>query len=140
MNSFKKILVPIDGSKYSDKALQKATEIVKEFYSKIILIYVIEKSLPLDLLDRSEYLRINRKFGKNVLDKAKSFVFEQGIHPEIVLKEGNIVNEIEKVAKKEKCDMIIVGNKGLGAMTRFLLGSISNKLAHTSQCSVLIVK
>ena len=140
MNSFKKILVPIDGSKYSDKALQKATEIVKELNSKIILIYVIEKSLPLNLLDRSEYLRINRKFGKNVLDKAKSFVLEQGIHPEIVLKEGNIVNEIEKVARKEKCDMIIVGNKGLGAMTRFLLGSISNKLAHTSKCSVLIVK
>ena len=64
MNSFKKILVPIDGSKYSDKALQKVTEIVKELNSKIILIYVIEKSLPLNLLDRSEYLRINRKFGK----------------------------------------------------------------------------
>ena len=140
MSSFKKILVPLDGSKYSDKALQKATEIVKELNSKIILIYVIEKSLPLNLLDRSEYLRINRKFGKNVLEKAKSFVLEQGIHPEIVLKEGNIVNEIEKVARKEKCDMIIVGNKGLGAMTRFLLGSISNKLAHASKCSLLIVK
>ena len=140
MNGFKKILVPLDGSKYSERALKKAVEIVKGFDSKIILVYVIEKSLPLNLLDRSEYLRINRNFGQKTLDKAKSFLSKQGIKPEIVLKEGNIVNEIEKLAKKEKCNMIIVGSKGLGAITRLLLGSVSNNLAHTSKCSVLIVK
>ena len=44
MSSFKRILVPLDGSKYSQKALQKAAEIAGELDSKIILIYVIEKS------------------------------------------------------------------------------------------------
>jgi nucleotide-binding universal stress UspA family protein len=58
----------------------------------------------------------------------------------IFLKEGNIVNEIEKVAKKEKCNLIIVGNKGLGPVTRLLLGSVSNKISQSSSCSVLIVK
>jgi nucleotide-binding universal stress UspA family protein len=57
-----------------------------------------------------------------------------------LIKEGNIVNEIEKAAKAEKCDLIILGNKGLGAVTRFLLGSVSNKLSQSSPCSVLIVK
>ena len=140
MNSFKKILVPIDGSKYSQKALQKAVEIAGEFDSKIILIYVIEKSMPLNLLDRSEYLKINRKFGKKTLDKAESYLSEQEIRFNSILKEGNIVKEIEKVAKKEKCSLVIVGNKGLGSVTRILLGSVSSKLAQTSRCSVLIVK
>ena len=67
MNSFKKILVPVDGSKYSEKALQRAVEVAEGFDSKIILIYVVEKSAPLNLLDRSEYLKIIRKFGKKTL-------------------------------------------------------------------------
>ena len=139
-NSFKKILVPLDGSKYSEKALERACEFAKFFDSKLVLIYVIEKSIPLNFLDRKEYLKILQKFGNKILDNANSSLLKQGITPKIILKDGNIVNEIEKVAKKEKCDLIIVGNKGLGSVTRFLLGSVSNKLAQSSSCSVMIVK
>ena len=139
-NNFKKILVPIDGSKYSDKALRQACEFVNMFDSKLVLIYVVEKSIPLNFLDRKEYLEILQKFGNKILDKSNSYLLKKGISAKIILKEGNIVNEIEKVVKKEKCDLVIVGNKGLGSVTRFLLGSISNKLAHSSSCSVLIVK
>ena len=94
----------------------------------------------MNLLDRSEYLRINRNFGRKILDKAELTLSKQGIQHQVVLKEGNIVSEIEKLAKKEKCNMIIVGNKGLGAVSRLLLGSVSSKLAQASKCSVLIVK
>jgi len=65
---------------------------------------------------------------------------KKNISAKILLKEGNIVNEIEKIVKKEHCDLIIVGNKGLGSISRFLLGSISNKISQSSSCSVLIVK
>ncbi|MDH3276555.1 MAG: universal stress protein [Nitrosopumilus sp.] len=138
--SFKKILVPLDGSKYSEKALQRASEIGITFDSKIILLYVVEKSLPLNLLDRKEYLEILHKFGDKTLKKASDFLLKKEINAKILLKEGNIVTEIEKIAKKEKCDLIIVGNKGLGSVTRLLLGSVSNKLAQSSPCSLLIVK
>ncbi len=138
--SFKKILVPLDGSKYSDKALQRACEVVNAFDSKLVLLYVVEKSLPINLLDRKVYLEILRKFGKKTLEKANNVLSKKGITAKTFLKEGNIVNEIKKVAKKENCDLIIVGNKGLGAVTRFLLGSVSNKLAQSSSCSLLIIK
>jgi nucleotide-binding universal stress UspA family protein len=138
--SFKNILVPIDGSIYSEKSLERAIELVDAFGSNLILIYVVEKSIPINLLDRKEYLEILRKFGTNVLEKANKKLSKKGITAKILLKEGNIVNEIEKIAKKEKCDLILVGSKGLGAITRFLLGSVSNKISQTSACSVLIVK
>ena len=138
--SFKKILVPLDGSKYSEKALQRACEVVNAFDSKLILLYVVEKSLPINLLDRKEYLEMVRKFGNKTLEKANNVLSKKGITAKTFLKEGNIVNEIKKVAKKENCDLIIVGNKGLGAVTRFLLGSVSNKLAQSSSCSLLIIK
>ena len=139
-NNFKKILVPLDGSKYSEKALRRASEISIAFDSKIILLYVVEKSLPLNLLDRKEYLEILQKFGNKTLKKASDILLKKEIIAKTLLKEGNIVAEIEKVAKKENCDLIIVGNKGLGSVTRFLLGSVSNKLAQSSQCSLLIIK
>ncbi|AJM92809.1 universal stress protein [Nitrosopumilus piranensis] len=138
--NFKKILVPLDGSKYSEKALQRACELVDAFGSKIILIYVVEKSPTINLLDRKEYLSILRKFGKKTLERSNKTLSKKGIITKSFLKEGNIVSEIEKTVKSEKCDLIIVGNKGLGAVTRFLLGSVSNKLAQHSPCSLFIVK
>ena len=140
IHNFKTILVPLDGSKHSEKSLQRTCEIVNEFGSKVILIYVVEKSFPLNLLDRKEYLKILRKFGNKILENANNTLFKKGITAKILLREGNIVSEIDKVVKKEGCDLIVVGNKGLGSTARFLLGSVSNKLAQSSSCSVLIVK
>ena len=136
-NNFKTILVPLDGSKYSEKALQRACEIADVFDSKIILVYVVEKSLPINLLDRKEYLTILRKFGKRTLENANKTLSKKDLSAKSLLKEGNIVSEIEKIVKSEKCDLIIVGNKGLGAVTRFLLGSVSNKLAQHSNLSLI---
>lgn len=139
-SNFSKILVPLDGSKYSEKALRHAIEIVDVFDSEIVLLYVIEKSLPVTFLDRKEYLKILKNFGNRTLKNAEKMLSKKGITAKILLKEGNIVNEIEKTVKKEKCSLVVVGSKGLGAVTRFLLGSVSNKLAQISSCSLLIVK
>ncbi|QLH03081.1 universal stress protein UspA [Nitrosopumilus cobalaminigenes] len=139
-NNFQKILVPVDGSPYSEKALTRASELAQVFDSKIILIYVVEKSIPINLLDHKEYLEILRKFGNKTLEKANIILSKNGISAKLLLKEGNIFNEIEKVVKKEKCDLVIVGNKGLGSVARLLLGSVSNKISQSCTCSVLIVK
>ncbi len=137
---YMKILVPIDGSEYSEKALLHACDIAKTYQSNLTLLYVVEKSLPINLLDRKEYLEILRKFGNNVLIKGKKITNDKGIDSKIIIKEGNVVNEIIKLAKKEKYNLIIVGNKGLGFPTRFLLGSVSSKLTNSSPCSILIIK
>jgi nucleotide-binding universal stress UspA family protein len=139
-NCFRKILVPLDGSKFSEKALQRACEMSKAFDAKITLLYVVEKSPTLNILDRNEYLELLEKFGTRTLKKAKDIVLKKGIDAKTILKEGNIVTEIEKSVKAEKCDLIVVGNKGMGSITRLLLGSVSNKLAQSSSCSLLIVK
>jgi nucleotide-binding universal stress UspA family protein len=134
------ILVPLDGSKYSEKALLHACDMAKNYQSRLILLYVVEKLISINPLDRKAYLEMLRKVGNDVLVKGRKTALKQGIDSKIVIKEGNIANEIIKLAKKEQCNLIIVGNQGLGATARFLLGSISNKLANNSPCSILIVK
>lgn len=134
------ILVPLDGSRYSEKALIHACEMAKNYQSRLILLYVVEKSIPINLLDRKEYLEILRKFGSTVLTKGKEAAAKRGVDSKIIMKEGNVSHEIIKLAKKEQCNMIIVGSKGLGSVARLFLGSVSNKLANSSPCSILIVK
>ena len=94
MQNIKKILVPIDGSKYSEKALLHACDMAKNYQTNLTLLYVVEKSLPINLLDRKEYLEILRKFGNNVLIKGKKITNDRGIDSKIIIKEGNVVNEI----------------------------------------------
>ena len=134
------ILVPLDGSSYSEKALLHACDLAKNYQSRLILLYVVEKLVFINPLDRKVYLEMLRKVGNNVLTTGKKIATNQGMNSKIVIKEGNIANEIIKLAKKEQCDLIVMGNKGLGATARFILGSISNKLANNSTCSILIVK
>ena len=134
------ILVPIDGSENSQKALLQACEIAKNYKSNLILVYVVDKPISLNLLDRKEYLKILRNFGSKVLIKGKQTANLAGIDVTTIMKEGNISNEIVKIAKNKKCNLIIIGSKGLGATARFFLGSVSNKLANNSPCSILIVK
>jgi len=137
---YMKILVPLDGSESSQKALLQACDIAKNYQSNLILVYVVDKPFSLNLLDRKEYLKILRKFGEKVLIKGKQIANLEGLDATTIIKEGNISNEIIKLAKNKNCNLIIMGRKGLGATARFFLGSISNKLANNSPCSLLIIK
>jgi nucleotide-binding universal stress UspA family protein len=134
------ILVPLDGSNYSKKALLQACDMAKNYQANLILVYVVDKTRSLNLLDKNEYLKMLRKFGEKVLIKGKETAQTKGMDVTTIMKEGNVTNEIVKLAKNKKCNLIIVGSKGLGATARFFLGSVSNKVANNSPCSVLIVK
>ena len=137
---YMKILVPLDGSKNAEKALLQACDLVKNYQGSLTLLYVVEKAAAFNLLDRKEYHSIAKKFGDKVLKKTRKTAEKEGVDPKLVMKQGNVVDEIVKLAKKEKTNLIIVGNKGLGKAARFFLGSVSAKLANTSPCSILIVK
>ena len=102
------ILVPLDGSKYSEKALLHACDMAKNYQSRLILLYVVEKVISVNPLDRKAYLKMLRKVGNNVLVKGKKIATKQGMDSKIVLKEGNIANEIIKLANNSPCSILIV--------------------------------
>ena len=137
---FSKILVCCDGSKYSEKAIRLACDLSKTYNSQLILIHVIDKTRKSDFLAGSEYTNILRKYAKEVIVNAQKITNEQGITTKVVTKEGNVANEIVNYSKENKIDLILVGSKGLGAVMKFLLGSISIRVANISLCSILIVK
>ena len=139
-NSFSKILVCCDGSKYSEKAIKIACELARNYDSKLTLIHIVDRTRKSDILAGNEYTQILRKYAKETLKKAQKIAKKEGFTAKTVTKEGNIANEVINFSKSDKTDLIVVGSKGLGAVLKFLIGSVSSKIANHSLCSVLIVK
>jgi len=137
---YSKILVCLDGSNNATKALAHACDLAKNYDSALYLIHIVDKSLGLDFFDRKEYLKLLREHGKRVLEKAQNIAKNTSVKSKPILKEGNVSKEILNFSKKEQINLIIVGSKGFGAALRFLLGSVSNKIANQAHCPVLIIK
>jgi nucleotide-binding universal stress UspA family protein len=137
---FCKILVCCDGSKHSDKAVKLSCDIAKEYDSDLTIIYVVDKTVKSDVFAGSEYTKILRKYAQDTILRAQRLAKSQGIEPNVIIKEGNVSEQIIQYSKKSRTDLVVVGSKGLGAVLRFMLGSVSTKIANHSLCSVLIVK
>lgn len=140
----KKILIAIDGSKYSDKALFKAKKIAAALEAEVTLLHVInplKDTLYANTRElSSELTNYAMKHGEEVIQKAKE-IFE-GFQGQLntIIKTGDTVDEIVRFAEDGGYDLIILGSRGAGIFSRTLLGSVSDKVVHHSKVSVLIVK
>jgi len=127
MNGRMKILVGIDGSGHSKRALTEAINIAKKFsgFIKVITVYKreMEEEAEKVLEEAEQYLK------KEKIDYSLSSIL--GSNPSRAL-----VN----VARNENFDLIVVGSRGLGGATSFLLGSVSRQVVSKAHCNVLVVK
>lgn len=131
-----RILFATDGSKESDKALRflltKLQPDAREGLEPIDV--VVMHAMP--FLD---YPEVKEAGGRLVEDCANRLI-KAGYVVDEVVRLGKPADEILKVASKKKVDLIVTGAKGMGAVARFLLGSISTKVVQHSACSVLVVR
>lgn len=150
---FKKILIPIDGSKHGYKALKFGSEFVKDYENvELIILSVFRhhsfaegslsmlKSITTDAAENLDDIYAN--YAKEVVEKGKSIVLESGVEPQKVrgyIRSGQVEKEILKFAKNEKIDLIIIGKQGHNILTGYLLGGTSHKVTGLAPCPVLVV-
>lgn len=98
------------------------------------------------LLPQTELEAIQReedRLGQEILEQAVSQLRLSGIEPQhlqTILRHGDAATEILAYAKQQNINLIVCGSRGLSPVTGWLLGSVSRKLVHYADCSVLIVK
>lgn len=140
---FNRILVAIDGSSMSKKALKSAIQFAKERYSKITVIHV-EKNLqiPEGMANESidDLYSAMRDEGNEILNQAVLMAEEEEIEVTPKLLFGDPAIQIVKMAEEENYQLIIMGSRGLGGIKGLMLGSVSQKVSHLSHCPVLIIK
>jgi len=153
---FNNILVAVDGSEHSKKALNYAVELAKKFDGKITLIHAYSTVVsfvpsvdalsapaltpPASAVVAAKISEESKQIGKRILDETEQIVKEKGISVEKILREGDAVKEIVAVAQEGKFDLVIVGHRGLSKLKELLLGSVSEGVSHKAPCPVLIVK
>ena len=151
---FEKILVPLDHSKHSRKALDVAIQVAKRFGSKITLIHVysvpVTPPITLGLPTAesgfptaetiSELFEAARRAGNKILTDAKQRVKAEKVEVDEKLEEGHPVQEIVRVSKEGKFDLIVMGARGVSYIREMLLGSVSHGVIHHAACPVLVVR
>lgn len=134
-----KILVAVDGSKYSDKAFEYAISIIQNHKQQLLIVHVIENLGNIGYSNFNQLKQDSQIILQKYITKAESKGLKSSLR--IIEDEGNSPAEkILDISEKEKVDTIIVGTKGQKPSEQFLLGSTSYKVAHYSKCTVIIVK
>ena len=141
----KKILVPIDGSVFTEAAIAKAKEIAAAFGSDIVLLNVIgiyPGAFPYEISEgvQINLLKESRANAKELLAESKEKFGEMKDRVETVMEEGNIADTIIKFSEKNNVDLIVMGSNGLGGLHNLLIGSVTRKVAIHGSKPILIVK
>lgn len=140
---FKKILVAFDGSPTSCNAFDFALGIAKMCPGKapeIIVLSVVQPPEPIDIVEMEAIIdsatQHYEELSKGLKDRAKKDGLE--IKTEVVV--GHSAGQIVGYATEKQCDHIIVGQRGKSRIAKWVLGSVSKRVAAYAPCTVTIVK
>ncbi len=143
-----KILVPVDGSAHSLKALEIAADIAKTRRAEI---YVISVTASIGGLEdheisphrRERHEEIVRELADAAIQKARELLATQKVEvkfSQTVSSAVSVPDAIIDFAEAEKIDLIVIGSLGLSVSSRFKIGSIASQVVKYSPCSVYLVK
>ena len=136
----KNILIPVDGSDGSDKAVAKAVELAKIYEAKLNFLYVANiNQLAINAALSHAILDAVKKAGKTILTRAENMVPSEVEH-KIFLETGSPAAVILEFEEKLNADLIVMGSRGLGLVKGVLLGSVSQYITERAKCPVLVVK
>lgn len=150
MIRLEKILVPVDFSEYSQKAVRYGVELAKDRKASLTLLHVINQRI-IDAVHelsvkgyKGDFVEVMRKMVSEREAELQQMVpqdWREGI-PELAfeIRKGRPSEEVIKYAKEHGMDLIVVGTHGRSALASALLGSVANTVVLRAPCPVLVVR
>ncbi len=148
---YKKILLPTDGSKNSEKAIEHALNIAEHEDAEIVILNVVDSvyltGLPEeDLITKSEMIleEESKKVTSRVETIIKELEEEKGDESKDIKMstrtiEGNAADVILQISEKEDIDLIVIASSGKHMLDRFLLGSVTEKTVRHTKVPTLVI-
>ena len=139
---FRTILLAVDGSKHSEKAVELAKRLAMSTNDEVVVTYLTEL-LPARF---QTYAGLDSEADREVIELAKGYVAEleeAGIKARTELRSapnGGIARFLTNLAEDLDAGLIVMGSHGRGDLTALLLGSVAHKVVHLSQRPVLIAR
>lgn len=144
-SEYRTILVGIDGSDQAYQAFEKAIAVAKRNDAKVILTTIIENRLLGNMgyaLTTSELVEMESERSKEMLKDYETYAKNAGFNNlEAILTYGvPKLMMTHELPEKYDVDLIMVGQSGLNAVERFVVGSVSEYIVRHAKCDVLIVR
>lgn len=140
---FSKVLVPVDGSDNSLRALDAALLLSEKLGAEVTAIHVMEE-IPVLHIQSEKLLRKliddYKKESQLILSKCSEIAAKKGLSVKTKLVQGNAGSIILDFCEKWKYDIIVMGSRGLGKIKELVMGSVSSKIVHHSSCPVMIIR
>jgi nucleotide-binding universal stress UspA family protein len=137
---YKAIVWSTDGSKSADRALPHVKELAKAEGATVTIVHVVERIEGAGAVGpprRADESEVQAK-----LQQLAAGLSEEGFNVSLIVR-GDVgarpAHEVVEAAREVDADLIVVGSRGLGAITGLLLGSVAHRLLHIAPCPVLVV-
>jgi nucleotide-binding universal stress UspA family protein len=141
VSATKKILVPIDGSPNSIRALELAGRKQLAGSSVSILVLNVQPPLPPSrFVSRAMIAEFHSRRSEAALKPATAVIERMGLEADRYVRVGEPAATIASFAKKTGCSEIVLGTRGLGRVAGLVLGSIALKVIHLASVPVTLVK
>jgi nucleotide-binding universal stress UspA family protein len=146
---FTRILVPLNGSELSERALPVALALAQAFHAEVVLLRVLDIPMPtatrLHLADQAAWIKECRdralQEAQDYLQTLEASVGERGFSVRALLRETSPAEDILDVAQTEDVDLIVMTTHGrTGGLVRWTFGSMADKVVHHSTCPVLLIR
>ena len=144
---FKKILVPLDGSKLAEKALPYAESLAQKYEAELILVWVLQRPMlvPLDYGGTLPALEIinaqEDQAATQYLEHLQAQLRQRGIRARMaVLESASVADAIIEMANREKADVIVKTTHGRSGPSRWIFGNVALKVLQEAACPVFLVR
>jgi nucleotide-binding universal stress UspA family protein len=140
---YKAIVVGTDGSKRATVAVNEAVSLAKMAGATLHVVHAVHPAVAEGFHDavatQFEIDRLRQDAGA-IRERALAEAERSGVPIQFHNPGSNdAADALIKIAEEVNADLVVVGNRGMSGVTRFVLGSVPNKVAHHCPCSVLIV-
>ena len=142
---YKKILVPLDGSKRAEKILPHVEDLAVHYKAKVIFLMAVEHVFAAGI--EGSFIQYSEKDFNTELEQAKSYlknitenVRKKDISTQTVVANGPAVERIIQTAEKENADIIAMASHGGGGLTRVFYGSVAAGVLNRADRPLLIVR
>jgi universal stress protein A len=138
----KRILVPVDFSDCSKKALAYALPFAKQFGAEVVITHIVQPYIPvpeMSNVDTTAVLAQMRETGTMELEKLRLSITED-VKLTTLLRVGNPAHEIVKAAAEVDADLILLSTHGRTGLGRMFFGSVAEHVTRYARCPVLTVR
>ena len=139
---FRRLLVPVDFSEPSARALRDAAGLAAEAGGSLVIVHVVPVDYGWLGIGRDESRDLDRSLQGQAADRLRDFAEEHMNHEvaaDLEVRIGRPAEEIVAAATESKCDAIVLSTRGITGLDRYFIGSVADRVARLATCPVFLI-